>query len=85
MPIFEKIFARDPANPDQIASNATITLFDPDDPAKTPLALTRVNGQPLENPYTVNRQGEGPAFMHPTLFRIGWEGGGWRAGRWPWG
>lgn len=76
MPVFDKIYARDPASPDDIASNATIALFDPADPNKTPVSLTKVDGVPLANPYTVDRQGEGPAFIHDTLYTVGWEGGG---------
>lgn len=76
MPVFDKIFARDPASPNDIASNATITLFDVADPTKTPVTLTKVDGVPLANPYTVDRQGEGPAFIHDTLYTVGWEGGG---------
>lgn len=76
MATFDPIFARDPGNPDMIASNATITIFDPADPDKTPLALTKANGTPLSNPITVNRQGMADAFAHPTLYRVGWEGGG---------
>ncbi|WP_336715322.1 hypothetical protein [Arthrobacter sp. USHLN218] len=76
MPTFDPIFAKDPGNPNNIAQNATITIFDPADPAGTPITLTSVDGQVLPNPIRVDGRGMGPAFQHETLYRVGWEGGG---------
>jgi YD repeat-containing protein len=73
---FEQIFAADPANPANIAQNAAITIFQPNDPTKTPLVLTDPSGGALANPVPVNANGFGPAFMHATLDRVAWEGGG---------
>lgn len=71
---FDQIEARDPAIPELVASNAFVTIFTPDDPTKTPLALTKPSGEPLENPIQVNAMGYGPAFIS-ELDRVAWEGG----------
>lgn len=73
---YEQILAVDPSNPANVARQASITIFAPGDAAKTPLTLTDTNGQPLPNPLTVNANGFGPAFIHATLDRVAWEGGG---------
>lgn len=73
---FDQIFAADPSNPSNIASNAAITIFAPGDEAMTPLAITDPDGQPLANPITVNANGFGSAFAHTTLDRVAWAGGG---------
>ena len=43
----DPIFAQDPDNPNVVASNASITIFAPQDPAKTPITITDVTGSPL--------------------------------------
>lgn len=73
---FEQVLAVDPSNPANVARAASITIFAPGDAAKTPLTLTDTNGSPLANPLTVNANGFGPAFIHDTLDRVAWEGGG---------
>lgn len=73
---YDQILAVDPNNTSTVAANAAITIFNPSDPGKAPIAITDVNGTALPNPITVNRNGFGPAFQHPTLDRVGWHGGG---------
>jgi hypothetical protein len=73
---FDQVFAADPANPANIAQNAAITIFAPGDPTMAPLTITDPNGAPLANPLTVNANGFGSAFMHATLDRVAWAGGG---------
>lgn len=73
---FDPIFAIDPSNPGNVAANASVTIFAPDDATKTPLTLTTVDGLGLSNPVNTNAQGFGPAFQHATLDRVAWEGGG---------
>lgn len=75
---FDQIFAVDEANPSNVAQNASILIYAPGDPAKTPLALTTPDGSPLANPVPVNSAGFGPAFMHATLDRVAWEGGSFK-------
>jgi hypothetical protein len=59
-----------------VARNASILIFDPNDPAKTPVTLTDVTGSPVANPIQVNQHGFGPAIKHATLDRLAWEGAG---------
>jgi hypothetical protein len=73
---FDPIFAYDPNNPNTIAKDAAITIFDPADSSKAPIAITDPTGSPLPNPITVDAFGMGPAFQHPTLERVGWTGAG---------
>jgi hypothetical protein len=73
---FEQLFAADPANPSNIATNASILIFAPGDTSQTPLVLTDPSGAALPNPITVNANGFGPAFRHETLDRAAWAGGG---------
>jgi hypothetical protein len=77
---FDPIFAADPDNPELIAQDASITIFDPDDLTLAPVAITDITGSPLPNPITVNDKGWGPAFktVDPDLFRVGWEGAGFK-------
>jgi hypothetical protein len=72
---FDQIFAADPANPANIAQNASIKIFAPGDAAKTAIAITDTSGTPLPNPIPVNANGFGPAFM-ASIDRVAWEGGG---------
>lgn len=73
---YDPIFAKDPSNPSVVVSNAAITIYDPADPGKTPIAITDPTGSPLPNPITVDAFGMGPAFQHPTLDRVAWTGAG---------
>lgn len=73
---FDQVFAADPSNPANIASNAAITIFAPGDGTMTPLTITDPDGQPLANPITVNANGFASAFAHATLDRVAWAGGG---------
>lgn len=73
---FEQLLAADPANPSNVATNAAITIFEPGDPTQTPLVITDPSGGPLSNPIMVNANGFGSAFMHETLDRVAWAGGG---------
>lgn len=72
---FDQIFAVDPANPDQVASNGLVTIFSPGDPSKTPLTITTTSGLPMTNPVRVNERGFGSAFMHATMDRVAWSAG----------
>jgi peptidoglycan/xylan/chitin deacetylase (PgdA/CDA1 family) len=73
---FDNLFAADPSNPTNVASNASILLYDPNDASKAPVTLTDPTGSPIPNPVTVNKNGFGPAMQHATLDRLAWEGGG---------
>lgn len=73
---FDQVFAADPANPQNVASNASILIYGPGDATKTPLVITDPSGGPLSNPVIVNANGFGSAFMHATLDRVAWDGGG---------
>jgi len=73
---FDNLFAADPSNPANVAANASILLYDPADPTKTPVTLSDPTGSPIPNPVTVNKNGFGPAMQHATLDRLAWEGGG---------
>jgi hypothetical protein len=73
---FDQIFAADPANPQNVASNAAVLIYAPGDTTKTPLTITDPSGGPLSNPVIVNANGFGSAFMHETLDRVAWDGGG---------
>jgi hypothetical protein len=72
---FDQIFAADPANPANIAQNASVTIFAPGDPTMTPIAVTDTSGTPLPNPMPVNANGFGPAFR-AEIDRVAWLGGG---------
>lgn len=73
---FKQIFAADPSNPANVATNGTILLYAPGDAAKTPLAITDLSGSlTLANPVPVNANGFGPAFLAPVDV-VAWEGGG---------
>lgn len=79
MATFDPIFAADPNNPELIAQDASITIFNPDDPSMSPVTITDATGSPLLNPIQVNEKGWGPAFKTPdedNLFRVGWSGAG---------
>jgi hypothetical protein len=73
---YDQIFAADPANPQNIASNAAVLIYQPGDPTKTPLVITDPSGGALSNPVIVNANGFGSAFMHESLDRVAWDGGG---------
>lgn len=75
---YDPIFAQDPNNPNVVASNATITIYNPADATKAPIAITDASGSPLPNPIKVDGRGMGPAFQHPTLDRVAWTGGGFQ-------
>jgi hypothetical protein len=70
------MFAVSPEDPEVVAGNAAITVFDPADPTKAPITLVDSTESPLPNPVVVTAQGFGPAFQHPTLDRVGWFGAG---------
>jgi hypothetical protein len=73
---FEQVFAADPANPANIARNAAILIYAPGDATKTPITITDPSGGALSNPVIVNANGFGSAFIHATLDRVAWDGGG---------
>jgi hypothetical protein len=73
---FDQIFAADPANPANVASNAAVLIYAPGDVTKAPLTITDPSGGALANPVIVNANGFGSAFMHATLDRVAWDGGG---------
>lgn len=76
MPTFDQIFAVDPSNRERVASNALVTIFTPGDTTKTPIPISTPSGASMPNPVQVNELGFGGAFMHPTLLRVAWSGGG---------
>jgi len=67
---FDQVFAADPANPSNVAQNASILIYAPGDATKTPLTITDPSGAPLANPVTVNANGFASAFAHATLDRV---------------
>lgn len=73
---FDPIFAADPSNPANVAANAAILIYDPNDAGKAPVTITDLTGSPLPNPVTVNKNGFGSAFQHATLDRLAWSGAG---------
>ena len=73
---FDQLLAADPANPANVAQNAAITIFAPGDPSMTSLTITDPSGAALANPIIVNANGFGSAFVHETLDRVAWAGGG---------
>ena len=73
---FDQIFAADPANPENVAGGASVTIFAPGDTTMTPIAITTPDGSPLPNPIPVNANGFASAFAHATLDRVAWSGGG---------
>ncbi|WP_159619883.1 right-handed parallel beta-helix repeat-containing protein [Arthrobacter zhaoguopingii] len=73
---YDQIFAADPSDPGNVARNGGITIFAPGDPTQTPIEITTPDGTPLPNPVPVNENGFGEAFMHETLDRVAWAGGG---------
>lgn len=75
--VFKQIFAADPSNTANVATNASILLFAPGDPAMTPVVITDAStGRILANPVETNTNGFGPTFAHETLDQVAWEGGG---------
>jgi hypothetical protein len=73
---YDQVFAADPANPANVAGNAAVLIYQPGDATKTPLVITDPSGGALANPVIVNANGFGSAFMHATLDRVAWDGGG---------
>lgn len=73
---FDPIFAVDPGNPANVAANAVVTIFAPGDTSLTPLTLSTPDGLPFENPVTTSSSGHAGAFVHESLGRVAWSGGG---------
>lgn len=73
---YDQIFAVDPSNTSRVASNGIVTIYTPGDATKTPITITSLSGAAMANPVQVNDLGFGPAFMHATLDRVAWSGGG---------
>jgi hypothetical protein len=74
--VFDQIFAVDEANPQNVARNSSVLLYEIGDVTKTPVTITTPGGDPLPNPVMVNGNGFGPIPMHETLDSLAWEGGG---------
>lgn len=74
--VFDQIFAVDEANPQNVARNSSVLLYQIGDATKTPVTITTPGGDPLPNPVIVNENGFGPIPMHQTLDSLAWEGGG---------
>ncbi|UXN31018.1 tail fiber domain-containing protein [Glutamicibacter sp. M10] len=72
---FPGLFAIDPLNPANVATNAEITIFSAADPALTPIALSDSGGLPIPNPMTTNDKGFIGAFWADVDY-IGWEASG---------
>lgn len=73
---FDNLFAVDPSNPQMVARNASILVYNVDDVTKAPVTLTDITGVPVSNPVSVNQHGFGPKLKHADLDRLAWEGGG---------
>lgn len=69
--LYDGLWAIDPSNPLNAATNGTLTIFDPNDPSHTPLEITDPDGQPLANPVITNDKGFVPPFR-AGLDRVGW-------------
>lgn len=75
--IFPQIFAVDPYNKDNVATDASIVIYAPGDPGKTALTITDAStGLTLANPVQTNAHGFGPTIAHTTLDQVAWAGGG---------
>lgn len=71
---YQGLFAIDPGNPSNVALNADVLIFDPNDPARNPLPLTDSEGLTLLNPLSTNDKGFIGMFYAP-LDQIGWSAG----------
>lgn len=74
MPLYDGLWAIDPSNPANVATDANVTIFDPNDPAKNPVSLTDADGLPVTNPLVTNSRGFVGAFR-ADLKRVGWVAG----------
>lgn len=74
--VFDQIFAVDEANPQNVARNSSVLLYQIGDATKTPVAITTPGGDPIPNPVIVNENGFGPIPAHETLDSLAWEGAG---------
>lgn len=74
MPLYDGLWAIDPSNPANVATDANVTIFDPNDPAKNPVSLTDADGLPVTNPLVTNARGFVGAFR-ADLKRVGWVAG----------
>lgn len=75
---FAQIFAADPSNTSNVATNSAVLIFEVGDTTKTPLVFTTESGLPLANPVLTNANGWGPSFIHATLDQVAWDGGGFK-------
>ena len=64
---FDQVFAADPANPQNVASNAAVLIYQPGDATKTPLVITDPSGGALSNPVIVNANGYVATAGHCTV------------------
>lgn len=69
------LFAIDPADPQNVAIDSELTIFDPADYAREPITLTDSEGLPLANPMTTNSKGFIGVF-YSDLYEVGWAAGG---------
>lgn len=74
--VFDQIFAVDEANPQNVARNSSVLLYQIGDATKTPVTITTPGGDPIPNPVIVNENGFGPIPAHETLDSLAWEGAG---------
>lgn len=72
---FPGLFAIDPLNPQNVAIDSEVTIFDPMDSSRQPLQLTDDQGMPIENPLTTNDKGFVGIF-YSELDEVGWVANG---------
>jgi len=65
------LFAIDPTDTQNVAANAELTIFDPADSTRTPVALTDSEGLAIPNPLTTNDKGFVGVF-YSALDEVGW-------------
>lgn len=68
------LFAIDPQDPMNVASEAEVTIFDPADALRVPLALTDSEGLSIPNPMMTNDKGFVGVF-YSELDEVGWSAG----------
>jgi parallel beta-helix repeat protein len=71
MALFKQIFASDPNNPQNVATNGVISIFAPG--TRTLLAIKTAVGGALSNPLQLNSLGFGPAFAADGYTQVAWE------------
>ena len=73
---FDAVLAINKATGQRAEPGSTVTIYEPGDTTKTPLALADPTGLAIPNPVAVTADGFLPPFQHDTVGRVAWEGGG---------